>query len=336
MEIRNAVVHQIEKQKNNRGAIVHPASDEVVKDDSLSQLLRNVLDSYNSRCSRHTGSFELDEENFRFSVGLRSFLSGDTDFLNFSLTAMERLRVKMTDVTFATGGYLLFVRYEYGGREMLLIAKLSPEVGVIFSSDLHQVIKSQYLNLDRLQIAARVDITAWQQSADRYLTFVLKLDQGHPPEYFKEFIGCRIDQDSKEESKKVVVVVKDFVNKMVDDGAIRAEQLPEYQRRAFDYAIDLRKSADSTGLSFEALANHVWPDEPELFLRFLNDHEEAPSAGFMPDRAVFKRLSNINYKSRGITINMTYEYKLEHVVTQGNTVIINDAPEKLIKELTEG
>lgn len=336
MEIRNAVAHRIEKQRNSRGAVVHVAAAEVEKDAALQTLLQHVLASYNDRCSRHTGSFETDEENYRLSVGVRACVDGSSDFLSFTAIAMERLRVKISDVTFATGGYVLFVRYANLGREMLLIAKLSQEVGAIFSPDLHRVMEAEYLNLDRLQVAARLDIDVWTNGGDRYLTFVLKMDQGQPADYFKEFIGCRIDQDSKVESNKVVVVVKDFVEKLIEDKDIVQENKPDILRRAYEYTVELRKSPDSTGLSFEGLANAIWPDEPEKFLSYLNLHHEQPSAGFMPDRTVFKKLSSINFRSKDLSLKMTHDFKQAHVSTEGRRVMINDAPEKLIRELTEG
>jgi nucleoid-associated protein len=336
MEIRNAVAHRIEKQRNARGATVISATAEIEKDQALEVLLQHVLTSYNNRSSRHTGSFEPDEENYRLSVGVRAFLEGESDFHALSLTAMERLRVKISDVMFATGGYVLFVRYVHRDREMILIAKLSQEVGAIFSPDLHHVVQSSYLNLDRLQVAARLDVDAWRAGEERYLTFVLKMEQGHPADYFKEFIGCRIDQDSKVESNKVVAVVRGFVTKLVEDGEIVQELAPDVQRRAYDYALELRKAPDSTGLSFEGLANAVWPDEPEKFLSYLNHHPEQPSAGFMPDRTAFKKLSSINFRSKELSVKMTYDFKQAHVSTEGRRVVIDDAPEKLIKELTEG
>lgn len=336
MEIRNAVAHRIEKQRNARGALSILATAEVEKDQALETLLQQVLTSYNNRSSRHTGSFEPDEENYRLSVTIRNFLDGELDFHSLSVTAMERLRVKINDVMFATGGYVLFARYVHSDREMILIAKLSQEVGAIFSPDLHNVVQSSYLNLDRLQVAARLDVDAWKRGEDRYLTFVLKMDQGQPADYFKEFIGCRIDQDSKVESNKVVAVVKAFVMSLVDDGDIAQELVPDIQRRAYDYALELRKAPDSTGLSFEGLANAVWPDEPERFLSYLNHHPEQPSAGFMPDRTAFKKLSSINFRSKELSVKMTYDFKQAHVSTEGRRVVIENAPEKFIKELTEG
>lgn len=336
MEIRNAVAHRLEKARNVRGATVHPADAEIVKNEAFTALFQNVLESYNSRCSRHTGSFQEDEENYRFSVGARAYVAGEMEFLAFTVTAMERLRVQINDVTFAGGGYVLFVRYLHANRDMLLVAKLNAEAGAIFTPDLHEVVQSEYLNLDRLQVAARVDLEGWKGGDDRYLTFVLKQDRGSPSDYFREFIGCRINQDSKIESNKLVKVVKEFANKLADDGVIPAEGVPDVQRRAFDYASELIKGHEKQPLLFDTLANAVWPEEPEKFMRFLNDHPEQPSSGFIPDRTTLKKLSDINFKSRELTVKMTYEFKLQHVSTEGNRVVITDAPAKLVKELTEG
>lgn len=336
MEILNAVAHRLDKQRNVKGATVVGAHTEIVKNEALDQLLSNVLESYNSRCSRHTGSFEKDEENFRFSVALRKFVNAKSNFLDFTTTAMSRLRQIINDITFASGGYVLFVRYRHAERDMLLVAQLNQEDGAIFSPDLHEVIQSQYLNLDHLRVAARIDLGSWAAQEDRYLTFVLKKDHGHPSDYFKEFIGCHIDQDSKIESNKLVRVVKDFANHIAEKNVIAIDSVPDIQRRAYDYADSLVKQDEPAGIQFDLLANAVWPDDPSLFLHYLNNHAEQPSAGFIPDKTVFKKLSGISFKSASLSLKMTYEFKQEHVTTAGDTVTILKAPKKLLEELTEG
>jgi nucleoid-associated protein len=336
MDIRNAVAHRLNKFRNARGATVAFSDTEIVKSPALTQLLKNILESYASRSSRHTGAFEADTERFPFAAQLRSLLNGDSEFLEFSRLAMGRLRDKISDVTFASGGYLLFVAYTQHDCEMLLVAKLSTEQGAIFSEDMHEVVASPYLNVERLQVAARIDLDAWRGGDERFLTFVMKQDQAHPSEYFREFVGCRIDQDSRVESKKLVRVVKDFANHLATEGFIPFDQVPDVQRRAFDFAEELRRSASPGGMAFDALANALWPDRPEVFLGFLNLHPEQPSAGFVPDATTFKKLSNINFKSRELSIKMTYDFKQQHVTTDGRRVVIENAPARLIQELTEG
>lgn len=337
MEIENAVAHRLVKERSSKGASVRPADAELDRTNELNELLLALLDSYNNRSSRYSGSFEADEENYRFGVTLRAMLAGESTFLDFSLAALERLRLKIQDVVFAGGGYLLLIRYAHQHRDFLLVAKLNAQAGAIFSDDLHRVVRADYLNLDRLQVAARIDVGAWQAGDERYLSFVLKKDKDDgPSDYFQDFIGCRIDQDSKVESRKLVQVVRDFSHHQVDAGHLEAEQVPELHRRAYDYVESLRRGEAPRLDAFDLLANAVWPEEPDAFLRFLNGHIDPPSAGFVPDGATLKKLSNINFKSRDISIKMTYTYKQQHVRTDGQRIIIENAPERLIQELTEG
>lgn len=335
MEIKNAVVHRLIKERNAKGASVVEASAELARNDAFERLLKSVLETYNQRCSRHVGRFEVDVENYRFSVTLREHVDGDTTFLEFTSKAMERLRLKIADVNFAIGGYVLFVRYEHSGRDMLLVAKLSQEDGAIFSNSLDQVLDASYLNLERLQVAARVDIGDWTASRERYLTFVMKQEQGHPSVFFKEFIGCAIEQDARIESQKLVKVVKDFANHMAEQGAIGADLVPDVQRRAFDYADELRRLPEPGVVDFEALSNAVWHDDPQVFLDFLNSHNEKPSAGFQPDRTSFRKLAAISFTSKPLTVKMTYDFRRDHVSVNGRQVVINEAPDKLLSELAE-
>ena len=110
MEIQNAVAHRLIKQRRAKGATVRPADSELDRTDVLNEVLLAVLDSYNNRSSRYSGSFEPDEENFRFSVALRTMLAGESSFLEFSSMALETLRLKIQDVVFAGGDLLPVIR----------------------------------------------------------------------------------------------------------------------------------------------------------------------------------------------------------------------------------
>lgn len=337
MEITNAIAHKLDKKRGTVGATSKESDAELERTEELNGLMFTLLDSYNNRSSRYAGSFNEDQDNYTLSLRLQEMLDGQMTFKDFSLTALERLRVQMNDVVFASGGYLLLIRYTHQGRDMLLIAKLNPQSGAIFSDDLHKVIQAPYLNLDKLQVAARVDIGAWSANMERYLTFVLRKDKdAGPSDYFQKFVGCQVDQDSKVESKKLVVVVRDFTSSLVDIGELNDEDVPDVRRRAFDYMEALRKSDNPKVDDFTALANAVWPGEPEAFVHFLNGHNDPPSAGFAPDATTIKALSNINFRSKELTIKMTHEFKAEHVRVIEGRVVIENAPDRLIHELTEG
>ncbi|MES1927273.1 nucleoid-associated protein [Salinisphaera sp. T31B1] len=337
MEIVNAIVHKIIKESGVVGATTQDSDEELERTGELNDLMFTLLDSYNNRSSRYAGSFNTDTNNYPLSSHLQRVLNGKISFKDFSDLAVERLREEMNSVVFASGGYLLLMRYSHNDRDMLLIAKLNSQSGAIFSEDLHKVVRAPYLNLDKLQVAARVDLRAWLEDAERYLTFVLRRDKdAGPSDYFQNFVGCQVDQDSKAESKKLVIVVRDFANGLVEAGVLPENEMPDVRRRAFDYADALRKSDAPRVESFEALANAVWPDEPEAFLRFFNNHDEPPSAGFVPDATTIKALSDINYRSKELTLKMTYEFKSAHVRVVDGKVVIEQAPDRLLRELAEG
>ncbi|MBD9377626.1 nucleoid-associated protein [Pseudoxanthomonas sp. PXM04] len=337
MEIVSAIAHKVEKFRGVLGATSIKSDAELEQTDELDSLMLTLLDSYNNRSSRYSGSFETDTANYPLSNQLKELISGDLNFKDFSLLALNRLCDQIKDVVFASGGYLLVIRYSHNDRDMLLIAKLNPQSGAIFSEDLHKVIKAPYLNLDKLQVAARVDIKAWSAGAERYLTFVLRREQDSgPSDYFQKFVGCRVDQDSKIESKKLVIVVKDFASNLAAMSALKEEDIPDVRRRAFDFIENVRKGEAAKMDSFEGLANAIWPEDPNAFLIFLNGHADPPSAGFAPDATTIKGLSDINFKSKELTLKMTYEFRSSHVRINEGRVIIENAPERLVRELTEG
>jgi nucleoid-associated protein len=185
MEVRQAAVHYISKIAHSEEAVVTPAEGLLEISAQLTRLVEEILESYNARCAQQSGVFQADEQNYPLSALFRSHHEGRADFLPSTVTAANRLAFLMRQQLLSTGGHVLFVHYTRGDEHYLLIVKLNSAKGSMFEG-LARVRDADHLNVHTLQVAARINLSAWIAGEDiRYLSFVCKRELGHPSNYFK-------------------------------------------------------------------------------------------------------------------------------------------------------
>jgi len=332
MEVKQAAVHYIQKVAHSDEADVTPAGGTLEISDQLTQLVEQILESYNARCAQQAGVFQKDAINYPLSTLFRQYHAGAADFLATSELAANRLAVLMRQQPLSTGGHVLFVHYERGGLSYLLIVKLNSAKGSMFEG-LSRVRDADHLNVHTLQVAARINISAWLAGEEiRYLSFVCKREQGHPSNYFKEFIGCDMMADSKVESGKLAAVVKAYCSQKVSEGAWSEDDSVATMRRVFDYAVERSKAREVVSLA--AVAAVVSPEDAEQFAVFLNEHPDRPTDEFIADRGSLRKLADYVFVSKEFKVTMSHQFKTDHRVrVEDGVLIIENPPAQLIEDL---
>jgi nucleoid-associated protein len=309
---------------------VHPASILVIN-DKLKGLASEITDTYRRRTSQHAGQFKANEASYPFIGFLRLYRSGKSSFLQFTTSCADHLRVLIADEFFAVGGHLLFVEYEQNAHRLLLIVKIQQSQGQLFNAGMTEVLDAIYLNVNDLQVAGRVNLTAWDAAAHNCVTFVQKRDQGHPSDYFVRLLGVEVSQDPRVESGKLVDVVNAYCKEKVPD----SDAALAVKHRAFDFAAACAKERRPVDLT--ALANAVIPDNPSQFTSFLNDQPNPPTDGFFVSKAALRSLVGYEFRSSELTVKMTSEFFRDHKVRVNakNQLIIDNIPDGLRDKLVE-
>jgi nucleoid-associated protein len=333
MEVSHAAVHYIDKTARSDEAVVTPAAGLLEISPQLNKLVSEILESYNARCAQQSGVFQADEANYPLSALLRTYLAGTDSFLATTVTAANRLAFLMRQQLLSTGGHLLFVHYTGGGEDYLLAVKLNSAKGSMFEG-LARVRDADHLNVHTLQVAARINLTAWTNGADiRYLSFVCKRELGHPSNYFREFIGCDMMADSKVESAKLATVIDDYCKRQMASNHLSEDESVAIMRRVFDYAIERTKARET--ISLHAIAAIVSPDDAEQFTVFLNNHADRPTDDFRADRNSLRKLSAYVYNSKEFKMTMSHQFKTDHRVrVENEQLIIENPPAQLVEDLS--
>lgn len=332
MEVRAAAVHYISKTAHSDEADVTPAGALLEISDQLTRLVGEILESYNARCAQQSGVFQADEVNYPLSALCRRYHEGAVEFLPITITATNRLAFLMRQQLLSTGGHVLFVHYTRANEHYLLIVKLNSSKGSMFEG-LARVRDADHLNVHTLQVAARINLSAWIAEEEiRYLSFVCKRELGHPSNYFKEFIGCDMMADSKIESGKLATVVDDYCKQQVAGGAFSEDDSVAVMRRVFDYATERTKAREP--ISLTAIAAIVSPEDAERFTVFLNGHENRPTDEFIADRGSLRKLAAYVFVSKDFKMTMSHQFKTDHRVrVENERLIIENPPAQLVEDL---
>jgi len=331
MELKNAIVHFLQKDRH--------AQPQLRLRNSLLQIDQNLIDLvislrklYSGNTGRGYGCFHEDIVNYPFSGLLRGYVDTQSEFVNFTHVSMATLQSKIASSQLATGGYILFAEYLEGGRSYLIVASIKHRPGLAFDQDLN-LTGSIQLDLNKLHEMARVDITTWLDSGERYLSFAKRrMNEDGFSDYFQEFIGCSEIANSSEMTRLVLRAVKEFgVNQNLDqDGHSNLRSI------AFNYFEE--RNAAQEPVSLIMLSQRINENEPEAFLQFINDRQDdyPISDGFEPIKSVYKQLKTFQMKDRNVKVQFDQEsFGTRVILTADGTLIIRDLKQDFIRELRE-
>lgn len=331
MIINSAIVHRLEKEKHGQPLL--DLRDEALPiDENLTFLISSIRKLYSEKTGRGYGVFDADTVNYPFSTLLTDHCEGIKNFVDFTHMAMTTLESKIQSVQLATGGYVLFVSYNEGDRQYLIVASIKHRPGLAFDNDLN-LTGSMHIDQERLHEMSRVDISEWKNGGTRYLSFAKrKLGTDDFSKYFRDFIGCDDFSSSTEMNTLVLNAVKAFgVERGLDQSSQR-------QLRAVVYNYFEEKSVAKEQVSLTMLSQRINETEPEAFLTFINErHEEFPiSDGFDPVKSVYKRLKTFVMSDKSLKIQFDQDdFGTRIVLNPDGTLLVRQLTSTFLKELRE-
>ncbi|KPC53057.1 Nucleoid-associated protein YejK [Amantichitinum ursilacus] len=325
--IHHLIVHHLEKAANGP-ASTHLRPNEVPVSATAQRLVDHLCQLYTSRLGKGFGKFESDETTFPVPRLVRQWALDNTlDFVSFSQQMMEQLQVRAEQEPAATGGYILIAHARNETGPFLLVALVSEVIGTAIGANM-DITDSVHLDMDNLRVAGRVDLDAWQQGADRYLSFLK--GRGDVAQYFKLFLGCNDVVTALKETQKLVQGLENFVAKT----QLGHEARDTLFARAHTYLDEL--GDDARPVSLDEVAEKVWPDAPAAMREALADEKLELSSGFVPDRRAIKPLMRFKAAAPGWKLEFERGALRSGDVIynkQNDTIVLYNVPEQLRKEL---
>ena len=318
MPIRHCIVHLIDKKPDGSPAVLHARDSELAASDAIENLLADLNDSYNAKQGKAWGFFHGESGAYPLSGWLKQYLEAEKDFAAFSRTAVEHLQKLMEESNLSTGGHILFAHYQQGMTDYLAIALLHHSEGVAVTEQL-DVTPSRHLDLGQLHLAARINISEWQNNkqSKQYISFIKGKNGKKVSEYFRDFIGCQEGVDGPGETRTLLKAFSDFVE---------SEDLPEEAAREktqtlVEYATSQTKAGEPVTLT--ELSGLIDEERPKAFY----DHIRNKDYGLSPEIPAAKRTLQQfqRFTGRGEGLSISFE---SHLL--GSKIEFDEARDMLI------
>ncbi|XOV77745.1 MAG: nucleoid-associated protein YejK [Aestuariibacter sp.] len=330
--IQNFIIHQLYIEGEKLKARTRNDIFEVNAD--LELFAQQLNHTFNNKPVRGIAGFsEPEEETSSFSDSLQQYLNGDDSFLSFSVSVCERLINTLIEQGSVETGFVVVSQYQFLATDYLLIAVLDTKEHVEITPQLN-INVANHLDLAKMQLAARIDLTMLQTQADnqRYISFVKGRAGRKIADFFLTFLGCEEQLDVKQQNKMLLEQVEQYM----DSEQLQPEEKTETRSKLVDYYKEKVDSGEEINIS-EVTQTLSFDDQKQDFSAFNQQTESPVEDSFQADRAAIKSLSKFSGQGGGLSLSFDRKLLGERVSYQADsdTLIIRGLPPNLKDQLSK-
>lgn len=337
MSIVNLIVHEIQKKSTEKKAILVARPTENSLDIQAETLAEQIGHLFN-RSGMNTGRFsnpEGSEEGAKLPCLLAHYFDGKqfSDFPRFTKECAEDFVSYIGDVEEAEGGLLWFNHYQLHDTQFLFIVLLKRKQGLILNTDL-SLQKIEQIELDRLHMAMRINLTALQAQDDsRYISFRFGKAPKNESDYFTRFIGCNEPKAIAKETRKLV----DLTSAYCQQQAMPVKQANEVKKAVAEHCLEKAEQQEPVNIKEMAasIESRFTPNQEGDFLTIADSESFALDKEMFVEKAALKKLTRYSGSNRALTISFDSELLGDSIRYDETTqsLIISDMPKTLLKQL---
>ncbi|WP_298715629.1 nucleoid-associated protein YejK [uncultured Oceanisphaera sp.] len=329
LDIEHIIVHSLflDEQGQTRLAT---REQELATGPAVNQLMGELHHIYNTKAGKVFGYFNEEDTGFRDLV--RRVEDQSLNFAAFTHQAAERLLAELNRLDMSEQGVLLFVRYQWLGAHYLLIALLDNKDSVTVTEKL-EVSQASYLDLGKMQLAARLDLTELQSRPDshRYFSFIKGRAGRKVSDFFLNFLSCVEGMDPKAQSQGLLKAVDEFC----ESRQLSKEEKQESKALVNKYCREQLKEGEE--LELRELSAELGTDDDLDFYQFVSEEYQLEDK-FPVDRSALKGLTKYVGSGGGLTISFDQKLLGERIQYDAatDTLVIQGVPPNLKSQLKSG
>ncbi|WP_219097594.1 nucleoid-associated protein YejK [Pseudomonas sp. UMAB-40] len=330
MPVLHSAIHKIDKKPDGTPAVLHIGRSEQVESQARDDLMSQFNESYNPTSGKGWGFFHPESGAHPLRGWLSTYLAGGSDFLTFSVVAVEHLTRLMEESNLTVGGHALFCHYRQGLTDYLIIALVQETEALTMTEEL-DLIRVRRLDVDHLRLAARINLSEWASNATskQYVSYLKGKNGKRASEYFRDFIGVQEGVDGAGETRTLLKAFIDFVE---------SEDLPEESARErtktlIDYASSQTKLGEPMNL--EELSELIDEERPKAFYDHIRNKDYGLSPEIPADKRVLNQFRRFTGRTDGLSISFESHLLGSKVEfdQEGGTLTLSGLPTKLTDQL---
>ncbi|AEY01045.1 nucleoid-associated protein NdpA [Oceanimonas sp. GK1] len=326
LDIEHIIVHSLFLNEQGQTELAK-RDDELATGPAVTQLMSELHHIYNTKAGKVFGYFSDEDTGFRDLV--RRMEDQSLGFAPFSHLAAERLLGELNRLDMQEEGVLLCVRYQWLGAHYLLIALLDNKDSVTVTDQL-DVSRASYLDLGRMQLAARLDLTELRTRPEskRYFSFIKGRAGRKVSDFFLNFLSCVEGMDPKAQSQGLMKAVEEYC----DARQLSKEEKQESKTLVSKYCREQLKEGEE--LELRELSAELGTDDDLDFYQFVSEEYELEER-FPVDRSSLKGLTKYVGSGGGLTISFDQKLLGERIQYDAatDTLVIRGTPPNLKAQL---
>jgi nucleoid-associated protein len=306
---------------------------------------------YNGKASKAYGSFTSmpmagntdgigensnDIQTARFVDLMESYFNDKQSFYNFSIQAANSLKNEIEKYDLDETGYLIVCHYEYMGGRFLLVAVIPVSEHYSVDGELN-ISADQHLDINKLQLAARIDLFDYQQNAsgNRYISFIKGRAGRKVSDFFLDFLGCEEGLNSKEQTQTLVRAVEDYVAV----NQLDAGEKQQTRKELLSYCKEQKSSSQDVSIQeIGKVIGHTTTDssgKSQDFYQFCQQQSYPIEESFPHDQTVVNKITKYSGYGNGISLSFERSHFGQDVVynPHNDSIIIYKVPPNLKEQL---
>ncbi|WP_404402780.1 nucleoid-associated protein YejK [Idiomarina seosinensis] len=337
LRIENSIIHEFYRHDEQMGLRLAPEA--LPEDEQLHELLEELTQVYVNKPAKGYASFltEADDgERSQFPDILKQWQQDELQFVEFSQQASRLLLQQLQNYKMLEAGFLLITRYQHLSTDYLLVAFLPVKEGVSINPDL-AVNKSSQLDISKVQLAARIDLTEWATNRDseRYISFIKGRAGRKVSDFFLDFLGCTERLNSKSQTQTLI----EAVNEYGQQAELEPQQRQSLNAVAYEYCDQQWKQGEDVRV--KDLSEHFAQAQPadKSFADFSRDYAEQQQAElpeeFPADKSTLRKLVKFQGQGGGVSVGFDHTQLGERIDYDAatDTLTIHGTPPNLRDQL---
>lgn len=327
--VNQIVLHQLIKQTTEEGNIqlntqlresLLPITPEV------EQLTLELHQAYQTKAK----GYGIFKEQSVFAQSLNRLLEQEIDFLPFSHDSAKLLASELSKYAFAESGTFVLCQYNFLATDYLFIALLDSRISMLVDDNL-EIHRTQYLNINQFDIAARINLTEMRINANsnRYLTFIKGRVGRKIGDFFMDFMGADEGLNPQVQNQCLLQAVSDYC----DQGELNQEQTQAVKKQVFEYCKGQMNTGDDIALRELSAELPTLNERP--FIEFATEQDYGLEETIPPVRSALKTLTKFSGSGKGVTISFDAELINQRIIWDeaSDTLTIKGLPANLRDQL---
>ncbi|MFM2589439.1 nucleoid-associated protein YejK [Vibrio sp. TBV020] len=330
IHLKTVVLHQLVKTETDE-LVVKYRSEALENNLNTENLVAELHRTFNAKAGKGFGLFKPDSQ-FKDDLVISRCDNGEGSFYQFSSESAERLKDELSKYPFASEGALVIAEYQSLATEYLFVALVPSMCSITVADDL-DIVPTDYLDIGKMDIAARIDLTSFEtdKESNRYVSYIKGRVGRKVADFFLDFLQAEVGLDTKQQNQVLMQAVQDFCS----DAKLDKEETLSYKKQVANYCKEQMKMGEE--VQVRELSGELPPDQNGTsFADYTAEQGYELEESFPGDTAAVRKLTK--YVGAGGGINISFDSLLlsERVFydPETDTLTIKGTPPNLRDQLT--